>query len=158
MHGASFLGVYVCVRAHAHTHICTVHRWRSENGSQESFLSYHVGSRIQLRWPVLLLCLYPPSRLVGPSPFFCQLCFGCHGRPQFVLFCFFMCVSVCTCLCGCMHVWIGVFACVWVCACMDRCVCTCVGVCMQKSEGIEVSVRHLSFSIALHLSFETEYQ
>lgn len=47
------------------------------------------------------------------------------------LFCFVFYV------CECMHMF------VWVYACMDRCVCMCMGVCMQKSEVIEVSVRHL---------------
>lgn len=77
----TFFWVCMCAHGLVHIHMCTVHGWRSENSFQESFLSYHVCPRIHLRWPVLLLDLYPPSRLVGPCPFFfCYLCFGCHSR------------------------------------------------------------------------------
>ena len=157
MHGASFLGVYVCVHAHAHTHMHSSQmEVRKRLSGVISLLSWWFQDPAQMASTVAMPLPTEPS--CWPMSIFLSTMLWVSWLTTVCFVLFFMCVSVCTCLCGCMHVWIGVFACVWVCACMDRCVCTCVGVCMQKSEVIEVSVRHLSFSIALHLSFETEYQ
>lgn len=125
MHGARFLGVYVCVRAHAHTHVHS--SWMEVRKRLSGVIS-----RLScwFRDPTQVASTVAMPLPTGPS---------CWLMSIFLLLimlwvswqttvCLFMCVSVCTCLCGFVHVWIGVFAHVWVYICMNRCVRTCVGV------------------------------